>query len=186
MNSESNKRDKKDDESLPIHAKGLVNFPQPDPLDQQVIINVLYVDDEENNLQAFKASFRRYFNIFTATSVDEGKEVLKEQEIQILITDQRMPGAQGTDLLAQAVTDYPDQIRILLTGYSDMEAIKDAINRGQIYQYIQKPWNDDQLRSIIENAYAIWALKKRQKDLNEQLLLTNEQLEFMLRQKLIS
>jgi len=154
--------------------------------DEEVIINVLYVDDEENNLEAFKASFRRYFNIFTATSVDAGKEVLKEHEIQILITDQRMPGALGTDLLAQAVQDYPDQIRILLTGYSDMEAIKDAINRGQIYQYIQKPWNDDQLKKIIENAYHIYALKKRQKNLNEQLMLTNEQLEFMLRQKLIS
>jgi response regulator RpfG family c-di-GMP phosphodiesterase len=80
--------------------------------EEEVIINVLYVDDEENNLEAFKASFRRYFNIFTATSVDAGKEVLKEHEIQILITDQRMPGALGTDLLAQAVQDYPDQIRI--------------------------------------------------------------------------
>ncbi len=158
----------------------------PENPEEEIIINVLYVDDEENNLEAFRASFRRYFNIFTATSVDAGKEVLKEYEIQILITDQRMPGALGTDLLAQAVVDYPDQIRILLTGYSDMEAIKDAINRGQIYQYIQKPWNDDQLKRIIENAYQIYALKKRQKNLNEQLMLTNEQLEFMLRQKLIS
>ncbi|HQQ95065.1 MAG TPA: response regulator [Bacteroidia bacterium] len=186
MNTESNTEGGQGEKPAEINQNGLVNYQDQGPLDQQVIINVLYVDDEENNLQAFKASFRRYFNIFTATSVDEGKEVLKEQEIQVLITDQRMPGAQGTDLLAQAVIDYPDQIRILLTGYSDMEAIKDAINRGQIYQYIQKPWNDGQLRSIIENAYAIWALKKRQKDLNQQLILTNEQLEFMLRQKLIS
>lgn len=156
------------------------------PAEEEVSINVLYVDDEENNLEAFRASFRRYFNIYTATSVDLGKEVLKDVEIHILITDQRMPGALGTDLLAQAVVEYPDQIRILLTGYSDMEAIKDAINRGQIYHYIQKPWNDDQLKSIIEQAYHIYALKKKQKNLNEQLMTTNEQLEFMLRQKLIS
>lgn len=149
-------------------------------------INVLYVDDEDNNLQAFKASFRRYFNIFTALSVDEGRKVLVENEIHVLITDQRMPGALGTDLLAQAVIDYPDQIRILLTGYSDIEAIKDALNRGQIYQYIQKPWNDNDLKTTIENAFAIYALRKKQKDLNNELLLTNEQLEFMLRQKLIS
>lgn len=164
----------------------MVHTVQQNPGDEEISINVLYVDDEQNNLDAFKASFRRYFNIYTAPSVDAGKAVLKDTEIHILITDQRMPGALGTDLLAQAVVLYPDQIRILLTGYSDMEAIKDAINRGQIYHYIQKPWNDDQLKSIIEQAYHIYALKKKQKQLNEQLLTTNEQLEFMLRQKLIS
>lgn len=152
----------------------------------EILINVLYVDDEENNLEAFKASFRRHFKIFTATSVDAGKEVLKEHEIQILITDQRMPGALGTDLLAQAVNDYPDQIRILLTGYSDVDAIKDAINRGQIYKYVEKPWNDDKLKEIIEEAYRIYSLKKYRENLTEELKLTNEQLEFMLRQKLLS
>jgi response regulator RpfG family c-di-GMP phosphodiesterase len=88
--------------------------------------------------------------------------------------------------LAQAVLDYPDQIRILLTGFSDIEAIKDAINRGQIYHYLQKPWNDDDLKETIENAFKIYFLKKKQKELSEQLLLNNEQLEFMLRQKLLS
>lgn len=149
-------------------------------------INVLYVDDEENNLQAFKASFRRIFNVFTALSADEGKKILAQNEIHVLITDQRMPGTLGTELLAQAVKDYPDQIRILLTGFSDIEAIKDAINRGQIYHYLQKPWNDQELKETIENAYKVYHLKKKQKELSEQLLVTNEQLEFMLRQKLLS
>jgi response regulator RpfG family c-di-GMP phosphodiesterase len=149
-------------------------------------INVLYVDDEDNNLQAFKASFRRIFNVFTAISADEGKKILSQHEIHVLITDQRMPGTLGTELLAQAVKDYPDQIRILLTGFSDIEAIKDAINRGQIYHYLQKPWNDQELKETIENAYKVYHLKKKQKELSEQLLVTNEQLEFMLRQKLLS
>lgn len=149
-------------------------------------VNVLYVDDEENNLIAFKASFRRNFNIFTAISADEGKKILHENEIHVLITDQRMPGTLGTELLAQAVKDNPDQIRILLTGFSDIEAIKDAINRGQIYHYLQKPWNDQELRETIENAYQVYHLKRKQKELSEQLMITNEQLEFMLRQKLIS
>jgi response regulator RpfG family c-di-GMP phosphodiesterase len=149
-------------------------------------INVLYVDDEENNLQAFKASFRRTFNVFTAISADEGKKILAQHEIHVLITDQRMPGTLGTELLAQAVKDYPDQIRILLTGFSDIEAIKDAINRGQIYHYLQKPWNDEELKETIINAYKVYHLKKKQKELSEQLLVTNEQLEFMLRQKLLS
>lgn len=155
-------------------------------MSEESTINVLYVDDEENNLIAFKASFRRYFTIFTALSVDEGEKILKENEIHVLITDQRMPGKLGTDLLAQAVKEFPDQIRILLTGFSDIEAIKDAINRGQIYHYLQKPWNDDELKKTIEEAYEIYHLKKKQKELSEQLLVTNGQLEFMLRQKLLS
>lgn len=149
-------------------------------------INVLYVDDEENNLKAFKASFRRYFNVFTAISADEAQKTLAENEIHVLITDQRMPGTLGTELLARAVQDYPDQIRILLTGFSDIEAIKDAINRGQIYHYLQKPWNDNDLKETIENAYKIYYLKKKQQELSQQLQLNNEQLEFMLRQKLLS
>lgn len=147
---------------------------------------MLYVDDEENNLTAFKASFRRYFNIFTAISAEEGKTVLNQHEIQVLITDQRMPGTLGTELLAQAVKEYPDQVRILLTGFSDIEAIKDAINRGQIYHYLQKPWNDEEVKKTIEDAFKIYELKKKQQELNQQILLTNEQLEFMLRQKLLS
>lgn len=149
-------------------------------------INVLYVDDEENNLVAFKASFRRHFNIFTAISADEAKVILSQNAIHVLITDQRMPGTLGTELLAQAVKDYPDQIRILLTGFSDIEAIKDAINKGQIYHYLQKPWNDADLKETIENAYKIYHLKKKQQALTQQLQVNNEQLEFMLRQKLLS
>jgi response regulator RpfG family c-di-GMP phosphodiesterase len=149
-------------------------------------INVLYVDDEENNLNAFKASFRRHFNIHIALSATEAVTILNANEIHVLITDQRMPGTLGTELLAQVVKDYPNQIRILLTGFSDIDAIKDAINRGQIYHYLQKPWNDIELKETIENAYKVYDLKQKQQQLNQQLSLVNEQLEFMLRQKLIS
>jgi response regulator RpfG family c-di-GMP phosphodiesterase len=146
----------------------------------------LYVDDEENNLLAFKASFRRYFNIFTAISAKDAKVILSEHEIQVLITDQRMPEVLGTELLEQAVIDYPDQIRILLTGFSDIDALKDAINKGQIYRYLEKPWNDEALKKTIQDAFQIYALKKKAQYHSEQLLQSNEQLEFMLRQKLLS
>ena len=152
---------------------------------EEIKINVLYVDDEENNLVSFRASFRRYFFIYTANSVQEARVILSNNEIHVLITDQRMPGALGTDLLAQTVKDNPDQTRILLTAFSDIDAIKDAINKGQIYQYLQKPWDDLELKKTIENAYKIYQLKKEQKDLYKKTLITNEQLEFMLRQKLI-
>ncbi len=153
---------------------------------QETGIQVLYVDDEENNLIAFKASFRRYFKIFTALSGSEATKILDENEIHVLITDQRMPGMLGTELLSQAVQIYPDQIRILLTGFSDIDAVKDAINNGQIYQYLQKPWNDVELRETIEKAYQIYHLKREKQELTEKLLVTNEQLEFMLRQKILS
>ena len=155
-------------------------------MSEEIKINVLYVDDEENNLVAFRASFRRYFTIYTAISAQEAKIVLNKHDIHVLITDQRMPGELGTELLAQAAKDNPDQIRILLTGFADIEAIKEAINTGQIYHYLQKPWNDGELKETIENAFKIYHLKKEQKELNDKILLTKEQLEFMLRQKLIS
>lgn len=155
-------------------------------MEEETKINVLYVDDEENNLISFKASFRRYFSIFTANSVSGAKEILKTNNIHVLITDQRMPGTLGTELLADAVKDYPDQIRILLTGFSDVEALKDAVNRGQIFRYLEKPWNDAELKKTIEDSYQIYHIKQQQEDLNKKILLTNEQLEFMLRQKLIS
>lgn len=97
-----------------------------------------------------------------------------------------MPHTLGTELLAKAVKENPDQIRILLTGFSDIEAIKDAINRGQIYHYLQKPWNNDDLRQTIIDAYEVYRLRKEQKMLSQNLMQVNEQLEFMLRQKLIS
>jgi response regulator RpfG family c-di-GMP phosphodiesterase len=149
-------------------------------------IKVLYVDDEENNLTAFKANFRRLYDIFTATSAQEGKNILKEQKIHIIITDQRMPGITGVEFLESIIPEFPEPIRILLTGYADIEAVINAINKGQIYRYITKPWNDDELRSIIDSAYEVYSLREANKDLTAKLLKANEQLEFMLRQKLLS
>jgi response regulator RpfG family c-di-GMP phosphodiesterase len=149
-------------------------------------MNVLYVDDEENNLNSFRASMRRDFKVFTANSADEALEILKVQDIHVLITDQRMPGTLGTELLAKVVEEYPDPIRILLTGFSDITAIQDAVNRGQIYRYLQKPWNEDHLRKTILDANTVYRLRKEQRKLSENLMEVNEKLEFMLRQKLIS
>jgi response regulator RpfG family c-di-GMP phosphodiesterase len=123
-------------------------------------INVLYVDDEDNNLVAFKASFRRYFNIYTANSASEAEEILSKNIIHVLITDQRMPETLGTELLAKAAKEYPEQVRILLTGFSDIEALKDAVNRGQIFRYLSKPWNDAELKKTIEESYLIYHIKK--------------------------
>ncbi|MES2829943.1 MAG: response regulator [Bacteroidota bacterium] len=149
-------------------------------------INILYVDDEVHNLTAFKASFRRTFNVFTAESAKEGVAILKSETIDIIISDQRMPVTTGIEFLESIIPEYPDPIRILLTGYADINAVIDAINKGQVYLYITKPWQDEELRQSIEKAFELFALRRENKRLTEQLLIVNSQLEFMFRQKLIS
>lgn len=149
-------------------------------------IKVLYVDDEENNLNSFKAAFRRDYDVTVANSATLAIDLLKDQEFEVIITDQRMPGMTGVEFLASIVNDYPEPIRMLLTGYADIQAVIDAINKGQIYQYITKPWDEQQMRVLIQNAYEIFSLRKENKELLKMLIRANEQMEFLLRQKLLS
>lgn len=150
------------------------------------VINILYVDDEVHNLNAFKASFRRTFNVFTAESAKVALPILAEQPIHIIITDQRMPEMTGVEFLESIIDIYPDPIRILLTGYADIGAVIDAINKGQVYLYVTKPWQEEELKIYIEKAFEVFQLRKENKELNEKLIVVNGQLEFMFRQKLLS
>ncbi|WP_373495958.1 response regulator [Aquiflexum sp.] len=149
-------------------------------------IKILYVDDEENNLQAFKATFRRDFKIFLALSADEGRKVLKTEDVHIIITDQRMPDETGVDFLSSIIPINPDPIRILLTGYTDIQAVIDAINKGQIYHYLTKPWEEEYMRNVIQNAYEVYQLRLENRQLTSDLSDINSQLEFVLRQNLLS
>lgn len=149
-------------------------------------IAVLYVDDEVNNLNSFKATFRRDYKVFIASSGKEGLEILRNNPIQIVITDQRMPEMTGVDFLIEVIKEFPEPIRILLTGYADINAVIDAVNKGHIYYYLNKPWDEQRLRVIIKNAYEIFNLREENKQLVEELKVVNSQLEFLLRQKLIS
>jgi len=149
-------------------------------------LSVLYVDDEVNNLQSFKAAFRRDFIIYTAESAKEGVKILSEVPIEVIITDQRMPEMTGVEFLESIIPHYPEPIRILLTGYSDIQAVIDAINKGQVYHYITKPWDEEQLRNIIKKSLEVFVLRAENKELVKSLLRANEQLEFLLRQKLLS
>lgn len=123
-------------------------------------VHILYVDDEENNLVAFRASFRRSFKIFTASSAAEAKIILAENDIHVLISDQKMPGTPGIELLEEALKKYPDQVRILLTAYSDFEVLKRAVNNGYIFKYIIKPWDESELKEIIKQAHALYLKNK--------------------------
>lgn len=149
-------------------------------------ISILYVDDEINNLNSFKAAFRRDFKVLLASSGQEGLALLEEHVVHVIITDQRMPEMTGVDFLIEVLKKYTDPIRILLTGYSDINAVIDAVNKGHIYYYLNKPWDEQQLKIIIKNAYEIFRLREENKELMTQLIDANSQLEFLLRQKLIS
>ncbi|MCB0401144.1 MAG: response regulator [Flavobacteriales bacterium] len=149
-------------------------------------VSVLYVDDEAGNLQAFKAAFRRLFTVHVAENAAEGMKILDEQEVHVVLTDQRMPGITGIEFLQSILEKHPNPIRILVTGYSDIEVVKAAINNGQVYKYVDKPWDNDRLKMNIENAYEVYRLREENKQLTKDLERVNQQLEFMLRQKLIS
>ncbi|WCT14516.1 response regulator [Mucilaginibacter jinjuensis] len=142
---------------------------------------VLYVDDEINNLNSFKAAFRRDFTIFTAQSAKEGRKILDSNEIGVIITDQRMPMMTGIEFLESILPVYPDTIRILLTGFADINAVMDAINRGQVYKYLVKPWHNEELKMYIQNALEIYHLRKENKELAQKLKLANIELENLLK-----
>ncbi len=155
-------------------------------MNSETKISVLYVDDEMNNLISFRAAFRGEIKVHIANSAAEGLDILERERIHIIITDQRMPEITGVEFLEQVISKFPAPIRILLTGYADMQAVIDAINKGRIYYYLTKPWNEEQLRATMMNAYEIYRLREENESLIQELARVNEQLEFLLRQKLLS
>jgi len=139
-------------------------------------IRVLYIDDEENNLHAFKASFRRQYEIYTALSAVEGLKILENVPVQVIIADQKMPNTTGVEFFKSIKNTFPDPTRILLTGYTDIEALADAINHGDIYRYITKPWNDLELHNSIKNAYDAYKSKIDLRNKVAELEKTNDEL----------
>jgi response regulator RpfG family c-di-GMP phosphodiesterase len=150
-------------------------------------IKVLYVDDEKFNLVGFNSAFRKHFTVFTAESAAEGIEILKDNaDISVIISDQRMPKMSGTDFFNEIKNKYPFAVRILLTGYTDMEDLVKAVNEGNIYKYLNKPWDEKNLLEVIKKSHEVCTLRTKEYDDKRNLERANSQLEFMLRQKLLS
>ncbi len=150
-------------------------------------IRVLYVDDEPNNLASFKATFRLRYDVTTAISALEAIEVLdREKMFHIIVTDQRMPQMTGVEFLESILDKHPEPIRLLLTGYADLNAVIEAVNKGKIYHYLSKPWNEEELDHTLQQAYHIYEVRQAEKEENQKLHVNNEQLEFLVRQKLLS
>jgi signal transduction histidine kinase len=139
--------------------------------------NILYLDDEESNLRIFRAAFKQYYKIFLAKSGQEGLDILRENDIQLIITDQRMPKMTGVEFLEKIIPDYPDTIRIILTGFSDIEDIIRALNKCSIYRYIVKPWNREEMKLTIDKALETWQLRFDNMRLMDELKDINNSLE---------
>ncbi len=122
---------------------------------------ILVVDDEENILRSLKRELLDIpYDLLTATSSAEALEVMHANNVSVIISDQRMPGGSGTELLSIVREKYPDTVRMLLTAFTDMQDIIEAINKGGIYKFIQKPWKSCELKKIIAEAVDHYRLSK--------------------------
>ena len=115
---------------------------------------ILLVDDEPEMLFSLKALLRREFELYTAESGAEAMEILRQHEIHVVMTDQRMPEMTGVQLVRRVKNEYPEAIRIVFTGYADIKSVIEAINKGGLYRYITKPWDPDELIEILHEAAA--------------------------------
>jgi serine phosphatase RsbU (regulator of sigma subunit) len=138
---------------------------------------ILYVDDEQDNLTVFNSAFRRDYEVHLALSGQEGLEIMEKNEIHLIITDQRMPEMTGIQFLEKIIPDYPDCIRMILTGFSDIEAIIQAINTGRVYRYITKPWSKEELKINIDKGLETYHLREQNRNLIEDLKEANQTLE---------
>lgn len=137
---------------------------------------LLIVDDEPDVLDSLQHLFHRKFHIFRATSAREALEVLENEPIQVILSDQRMPGTTGDELLSQVRTRWPDTMRLLFTGYADIQAVTRAVNQGGIFRYILKPWDPAELEAVLLQAVDQYELVAERRRLIVELQLSNEQL----------
>lgn len=158
--------------------------PKSDP--SAVLPCVLFVDDDASNRQAFQATFRRSVHVLLAADITKAWEQLATHHVHVVIADQRMPGTPGSRMLGMIRERYPNIRRMLITGYSDMEGIIEAINDGRVSRYIAKPWDPDELTTAMQRAYDEFKAEEERTAYTEQLILVNQQLEFALRQRLLS
>lgn len=131
-------------------------------LDRTKKAKMLVVDDEPDNLDLLYRTFRRDFQVLKAESGVRALEMLaSEGEVAVIISDQRMPEMKGTEFLSRTVPQFPDTMRIILTGFTDVEDLVEAINSGQVYKYITKPWDPNELKAVVQRAAETYELLKQ-------------------------
>ncbi len=132
---------------------------------------ILCVDDETDNVEALERLFRRKYIVLKATSGAEALKLVKDNRISLIVTDQRMPNMTGTEFLEKSMKILPDAIRILLTGFTDIDSVISAINSGQVYKYVTKPWDPHDLLNTVDKAIERYELSAELKEKNEALEL---------------
>ncbi|GAK55445.1 signal transduction histidine kinase [Candidatus Vecturithrix granuli] len=144
---------------------------------------ILYVDDDQENLRAFRRLFRKHYDVLIAESGAEGLQLLEAHApIPVIITDQRMPEMTGIEFLEQSIRISPHSVRMIITGFTDVQALIDSINTGSVYRYITKPWDEQDLYVTIKRAVENYELKAHNAQLLIDLQRQNEALEQSYRQ----
>jgi signal transduction histidine kinase len=145
--------------------------------------NLLVIDDEEEIVKALYRQFRRDYNVYVAHSAEEGYRIVTETPIQVIISDQRMPTMTGAEFFSRIKSEYPDAIRLLLTGYADIDAVVAAINDGNVFRYITKPWDPVELETIVQQAFERYQLIIDNRRLLQDLRDANARLEERVRER---
>lgn len=138
---------------------------------------LLVVDDEKDITASLADLFRLDYNVITAATAEAALTILKDQEVSVIVADQRMPEKTGSEMLAEACTIEPDAVRILLTGYADLEAVVQAVNDGKIFFYMTKPWSSKEIQAVVSKAVEHNFLLRDNRRLVEELRKINAELE---------
>jgi signal transduction histidine kinase len=146
---------------------------------------LLIVDDESEILKALRRQFRRNYDIHLANSGEEGYQIMVENPIQVIISDQRMPGMTGSDFFEKVSEEFPDAIRLLLTSYADINAVIAAINEGHVFRYITKPWDPVELDTTVQQAFERYNLIVQNRRLLKELQESNALLEQRVKERTV-
>lgn len=147
---------------------------------------VLYLDDDDSNLISFRANFRDQFEVFTSNNPVEAYNMIGEQKIQIVITDHNMPSMSGVEFLESIADHYPEVQRIILTGYTEMVPLMEAVNKGKVFRIIAKPFNMKEISKMVSEAWDQFIIVFEREKMIKQLMRQNQQFEFILRQRLLT
>ncbi len=137
---------------------------------------ILVVDDEPDILRAFELSYGDDFRVLTASAGVQALDVLRAEDVSVIVSDQRMPSMDGSEFLERSMAVRPNAVRIVLTGYTDIDALVRAVNRSRIYRYLAKPWDDEEMRAALTRAIELFQLTRENERLVEELRRANERL----------
>ncbi len=145
--------------------------------------HLLVIDDEIEIARSIYRQFRRQYKVYTATNGNDALEIMEKNPVQVVLSDQRMPGMTGVDFFSKIKDKYPEALKLILTGYSDIEAVVGAINEGQVFRYLTKPWNPGELEMAVEEAFEKYELIASNKHLMNQLHDANISLEKKVKER---